>query len=87
MFTDSQVKLMDRPERDANGVPTGKTRARPTFDVMIDPALMTPELNAYRHTPTYIDDAWAGQQTVYLRFTTEAECRGRLAKHVAASGV
>lgn len=78
MFTNSQVKLMDRPERDAEGNHTGKLRGRPNFDVMLDPSQMTEALEPYRHTPTFIDDSWAGQETVYLRFTTEAECRSKL---------
>lgn len=78
--TGTGAKLMDRPERDAEGNPTGKLRGRPVYDVMLDPSQMTEELEPYRHTPQFIDDCWAGQETVYLRFTTEAECRAKLAR-------
>lgn len=83
MFNNSQVKLMDRPERDVFGKPTGNYRTRPTYDVMVDPLVMTPELESYRHTPQYIDEVWAGQETVYLRFITEAQARSMLARHLA----
>ncbi len=95
MFTNSQAKLMNRPARDALGnildvdgtlaKVTGKTvqmRARPNFDVMIDPLAMTLELEPYRFAPQYIDEEWAGQETVYLRFTTEVEARAKLARHL-----
>ncbi|MDP8994033.1 MAG: hypothetical protein M3N07_03470 [Pseudomonadota bacterium] len=82
MFTNVSCKLMDRLERDAKGKPTGRIRGRPDHDVMLDPREMTPELEPYRFTPTYIDDRWAGQETIYLRFTTEAEARAKLAKHL-----
>ena len=76
------VKLMDRPERDAQGQPTGKLRGRPTYDIMIAPDQLTPEeaeaLAPYRHHPQHIDDCWAGQETHYYRFTTEQECRAKL---------
>jgi hypothetical protein len=80
MFQQSQVKLMDRLVRDAQGNPTGAIRSRPVFDVMIDPIVLTEEMEPYLHTPQYIDDCWAGQETLYLRFNTEAQARAIMAK-------
>lgn len=94
MISRSNAKLMVRPERDATGNPTGGTRARPTFDVMTTPEVLAanPELEQFRHVPTYVDEVWAGDdpanlaQTVYLRFTTEAEYEGRVGKHLNRGG-
>lgn len=83
----SNTKLMVRPARDLLGNKTGGTRARPEFDVMTTPDVVAANgLSAYRHTPTYIDEVWCGDdpanptQTAYLRFTTEAEYEAKVGK-------
>jgi len=81
---------MTRPERDAQGKPTGKTRARPTFDVMTtsEAVIANPTLQQFVVTHTYIDEVWAGDdptnltQTVYLRFNSQAEYQARVGKYL-----
>jgi hypothetical protein len=79
----SGVKLVDELQRDAQGKSSGGLKGRPTYIAMIDPLMMTPALEPYRHVPQYVDDCWAGQETIYLKFTTEAEARAKLGKHLA----
>jgi hypothetical protein len=83
MFNNVNVKLVDELERDGQGKPTGKVKGKPTYVVMIDPAVMTAALEPYVYVPPYVDDSWAGQPTIYLKFTNEAEARAKLAKHLA----
>ncbi len=82
MFNGSQCKLVDEAVR-VDGVSTGAIKARPAFLVMLDPVAMTTELELYRIAPLFIDDCWAGQETVYLLFLTEAEARTKLSKHLS----
>lgn len=78
----SNAVLMTRPERDATGTPTGKTRIPAPWDVMTTQAVIDadPELNRFIHIPQYVDGVWAGNDppAVYLRFTTEAEYNARI---------
>ena len=84
MLNNSTAKLITIYNRDAQGKPT-TARARPEYVVMIDPREMTTELEPYRHVPAYVDDCWAGQETVYLKFNTEAECRAKMKRHLAGA--
>lgn len=93
MFRESgPAKLVDATEAgppDAEGNPTRKRKARPEYVVMLTPQALAAydgALDAYVFTPDYYDDCWAGignyapsETTVYLKFTTEAECRAKLA--------
>lgn len=86
---DKGAKLMDRLERDAEGNPTGKIRGKPTYDVMLAPGELSAEeleaLEPYRHHPEHIDDSFAQTETWYYRFTTEAECRAKLARFLSTA--
>lgn len=81
------AKLVDVQNRDAEGKPTTR-RGRPEYVVMLTPeafAAYNGALDAYVFTPDYYDDCWAGvgdyspaDTTVYLKFTTEQECKAKL---------
>ena len=83
----SPIKLVDVTTRDNKGNITGR-KGRPEFIVMLSTeayAMFGGNLDAYRYTPENVDDCWAGQPgetpldtTVYLKFTTEAECKAKL---------
>lgn len=84
----SRSNMMDiqRLERDADGVPTGRIRARAPYHVMTAQAVVdaNPELLPFVHVPQYVDVEWANNDPprVELKFASKAERDARVGRFI-----